>query len=143
MIKTLANMSQVEQLIERLCDDESVELGFASDNFVTGKDLKALVTLATELKARLVEFKAHNTKLKEFANQMLNEQRDMILRFDEILRQPVTGKKNDDRSDKFIQIAKRHEIDKIHCGKICATRNEYEEGRCTLIKGHSGSCYDI
>lgn len=31
---------------------------------------------------------------------------------------------------------------KDRCGKICATRNEYEEGRCTLPLNHVGSCYD-
>lgn len=28
------------------------------------------------------------------------------------------------------------------CGKICATRAEYIEGRCTLEAGHVGRCHD-
>jgi hypothetical protein len=32
--------------------------------------------------------------------------------------------------------------DPPRCGKICATRQEYEEGRCTLEEGHAGSCHD-
>jgi NTP pyrophosphatase (non-canonical NTP hydrolase) len=30
----------------------------------------------------------------------------------------------------------------MFCGKVCATRNEYETSRCTLEMGHSGTCYD-
>jgi len=26
------------------------------------------------------------------------------------------------------------------CGKICATRNEYETARCQLLVGHQGQC---
>ncbi len=35
----------------------------------------------------------------------------------------------------------KNEVAPTPCGGVCATRNEYEQGRCTLDAGHAGSCY--